>query len=188
MILEKVRDLMWDIAIDSNYKKTIGAMMIHTAIDSGDLELVDMILQHDGCIDICNDEGYSPLHLAAFNGNIDMIRLLLIRGAETNIACVNTYETPLHFAAMHGNTKLFYFMAVNGADINLQDRNRISPLEQLLKCGHEDTFIELLTDNDYIRRMVCNRNLMNCYQRAINNNLYAAKDIIKQLLLINNEE
>lgn len=46
------------------------------------LELMDVLLQHDREIDRPNKAGSTPLHLAAQQGNVDLIAYLLSRGAR----------------------------------------------------------------------------------------------------------
>lgn len=182
MMLNKIRNLMLDASSNEGYKKVAGSFFMHIAIDSGDLELVERILQTSNEIECLNEEGYSPLHLAAFNGDIDMIKLLFNYGASPNIACINTYETPLHFVAHHGDVNLFKIFINHGADVNLEDRNRITSLEQLLKSNYENVFIEVL---EYIdKNKLHNKTIMNCYQRAVRCDFEKAKQMLKEMLLV----
>lgn len=91
---------------------------------------------HTFNINICNVNGYTPLHIAAKYGRIDVLRLLLDLGALPNVKTYKTLYTPLHLACMHqrvrivrellncgnckvdecdaeGNTPLFYAVANN---------------------------------------------------------------------------
>lgn len=53
-----------------------------------------MLLEHGGDPDCCTNSGYTPLHLAAFSGNVDCVRVLLDNNADS----ANRDE--------HGNTPL----------------------------------------------------------------------------------
>ena len=55
---------------------------------------------------IVDDFGETPLHAAAKNGNLSVVRLLLTHGANMN-AKNSKGITPLIFAAERGNSTLF---------------------------------------------------------------------------------
>ncbi|KAG5768338.1 hypothetical protein H9Q72_004106 [Fusarium xylarioides] len=70
------------------------------------LEIVGMILQHksgwqEGYIDIHDDGGNTPLHVASMQGSLEIARQLISAGANCN---ATNYEkmTPLHFASGAG--------------------------------------------------------------------------------------
>ena len=49
--------------------------------------------------------GMSPLHLAAWAGQVEVARLMVEKGAEVNMRS-STGETPLHLACQHGNIEV----------------------------------------------------------------------------------
>ena len=49
-------------------------------------------------VNICADDGASPLFLAAQEGHVDCIRLLLEHGADANLATTDPVALPLHAA------------------------------------------------------------------------------------------
>jgi len=57
----------------------------------------------------------TPLHLAAWHGKMDIVRLLLARGAKVD-AATRGYITPLHFAAGGGHLKMVELLITHGAD------------------------------------------------------------------------
>ena len=76
-----------------------------------------------------NDNGRTPLHLAAWwNDNPEMVELLLDRGA--NIEAQDDYgSTPLHLATTIGNNPEVAALLLNrGADIEARDDNVGTPL------------------------------------------------------------
>ncbi|CAB0033789.1 unnamed protein product [Trichogramma brassicae] len=50
-------------------------------------------------VDARDNEGWTPLHAAIFNGNINLVEVLLRRGANPNLADKSGY-TPLHFVCL----------------------------------------------------------------------------------------
>lgn len=101
---------------------------------------------------LCRDEdGYSALHRAAYEGCVEIAKFLIIKGANVNGKTLDGW-TPLHSACNVGNTKQrFLFACVrtrafvtivfqwnqlesckillwNGADINAQSNGLQTPL------------------------------------------------------------
>jgi ankyrin repeat protein len=57
--------------------------------------------------------GHTPLHSAAFNGNVAIVRLLLARGADPN-AAKDDGKTPLDLARERGHVDVLQIGASNG--------------------------------------------------------------------------
>src|SRR5216683_7211684 len=79
--------------------------------------------------DVSAEGGYycTPLHAAIFNGNIDIMRLLLEHGADATAFPVNFYgistpQSPLHEATRRGRLDMMELLLDNHADVNVQDR------------------------------------------------------------------
>lgn len=51
-------------------------------------------------INICNPEGFTPLHIASKFGRTEILRLLLDAGAVVNLKTYKTFHTPLHIACI----------------------------------------------------------------------------------------
>jgi len=65
-----------------------------------------------------NDFGWSPLHLAAFVGNVDNVKLLLDRGADIRLrAKTKFHNTPLLIALLTGHVDTVRLLLDRGADI-----------------------------------------------------------------------
>jgi len=64
--------------------------------------------------------GYSPIVLAAYNNNFDLMEYLLKNGAEINLK--NKFlQTPLHLLILMKNKKAIQFLLKNNADITIKD-------------------------------------------------------------------
>ena len=48
-----------------------------------------------------NNDGMTPLHYAVRNGHLDVVNVLLARGARSDTGDIDGH-TPLHFALFHG--------------------------------------------------------------------------------------
>jgi hypothetical protein len=60
--------------------------------------------------------GHSPLWFSCRNGNVEMARLLLEKGAK-----VPSYCSALYIASMHGRTEILKLLLARGTDVNCKD-------------------------------------------------------------------
>ena len=96
-------------------------------------------------------DGFQPLGLASFFGNLDAARLLVERGAEVNSASHNEMKVmPLHSAAAAQDPDLRYAIAKvlleGGADPNALQQDQYTPL--MAADQHGDTRLrELLVEH-----------------------------------------
>jgi ankyrin repeat protein len=79
------------------------------------------------------DDGFQPLGLASFFGNVEAARLLVERGAEVNSASRNQMKVmPLHSAAATQDQEVRYELAEllleAGADPNARQQDDYTPL------------------------------------------------------------
>jgi hypothetical protein len=62
----------------------------------------------------------SPLHIAALEGHLEVVELLLARGAAVN--AISKYgDTPLHFAISHGNVEVITALYKAGAQVEIEN-------------------------------------------------------------------
>ena len=123
------------------------------AVYSGNIALVEGLLKaHSSLVDgntMDNPWGgrrankfWTPLHAAAFAGNVEMVKLLLRYHAKVD-ARDKSGMTPLLWTTMGGKSEVAAVLLSNGADINAHDRSGRTTLE-LAKIAREDNLIELL--------------------------------------------
>ena len=110
------------------------------------------LLRHNGADlhDVSDDDGTSPLHGAAFSGNLEMVRILI----ECDHVDIDPFnidgQTPLHFASKDGTFKdgsVVRFLLEHGADINMENHagwtalhiasseGELEAVRLLLECG-----------------------------------------------------
>lgn len=116
---------------------------IHDAVAKGDLEKVKALLKDNpNLVASRDDEGHTPLRIAAAKGQKDMAELLLAKGAEVN-AKDNDGYTALILAAREGNTDVAKLLLANKADVNTKADNGETPLIAAARKDHKD-IVELL--------------------------------------------
>jgi len=77
-----------------------------------------------------NVEGKNhSLHLAAKNGDIVDLKILLDQGADINESGLLAGWTPLHWAASYGMDKIAQILIEYGADVNVRAHMGMTPLD-----------------------------------------------------------
>lgn len=126
------------------------AELILKAARKGRLDLVEYVLDLDGSFVGARDEdGYTPLHRAAYEGHENIVKTLLLRGADVLSQTEDGWQ-PLHCACRWGQTAVASLLLQNGADINAQTNGKLTSLH-LAATGAEGTStLELLLCNRWL--------------------------------------
>lgn len=116
------------------------------ACAAGELEHVERHVAGDAeAIHAYSDDGWTPLHLAAFFGHAKVAELLLGRNADVTARSRNANgNTPLH-AALAGNHKLVAGLIIGaGADVNAADAGGWRPLHLAAANNNLDSMNQLI--------------------------------------------
>lgn len=109
---------------------------LQRAAESGQVTNVETILQNKPDPVNCRDlRRWTPLHHAAFNGQTQMIQILLAHGAAVD-ATDKDGATPLHAAATAGNPEAIEALLQGGAKINALDNQGDTPLGNAAAAGN----------------------------------------------------
>ncbi len=95
-----------------------GTTLLCRAVARGQRDIVHLLLDLEVKVDGRNDKGHTPLMLAAWNGQVDLISLLCERGADVNAYEPNGYLFPLKFGILIKNLQACQTLISLGADIN----------------------------------------------------------------------
>lgn len=101
---------------------------IGRAVSYGDPAIVRCLLENGVNIETLYDEGMTPLLLAAAQGNLDIVKMLVEYGA--NIKAVDTYErkTSVIWAVNNQHREVLQFLIDNGGDIEARQEANWTPL------------------------------------------------------------
>lgn len=88
------------------------------ATNEGKIDIVRTILKaNPNCVNAKDEDGYTPLHRACYNNNIELAKLLIQYGADLN-AQTDFKWTPLHSSCQWTNNKCVALLLQYGADVN----------------------------------------------------------------------
>jgi ankyrin repeat protein len=104
-----------DIKVEQRNPSDESALML--AAFDGNLALCQLLIELDADV---NKPGWTPLHYAATNSHVEVIRLLLDNYAYVDAASPNG-STPLMMAAMYGNSSAVKTLLEAGADPTLKN-------------------------------------------------------------------
>ena len=119
----------------------VQAGYLHQAVFNGNIESVKSLLDYDANINQLGRKfGYgSPLHLAVRGGYLNIVQLLIERGAVVDVRDQNDY-TPLHNAAWNGNLVMVKLLLDAGADITAHTYEGYTPLS----CAYRNSQVEVI--------------------------------------------
>ncbi|KAH9389032.1 PREDICTED: ankyrin repeat domain-containing protein 49-like [Rhagoletis zephyria] len=97
------------------------------AAQRGNLTLVEELLRHDpSCVNVADDDGYTPLHRAAQSNRIEVLKCLIENGAQIDARTVDGWQA-IHSAAQWGHVRILLILVAMGADINARTNGGNSP-------------------------------------------------------------
>ncbi|XP_050093578.1 transient receptor potential cation channel subfamily A member 1 isoform X1 [Anopheles aquasalis] len=109
-----------------------GNVPLHSAVHGGDIKAVELCLKSGAKISTQQHDLSTPVHLAAAQGAIEIVKLMFrMQPLEKRISlnCTDIQKmTPLHCAAMFDHPEIVEYLVREGADINAMDKEKRSPL------------------------------------------------------------
>ena len=109
---------------------------IFGAVSFSELDLIEALLVHNPELVHARDRWHSwtPLHVAVFRSNPEIVDCLVYRGADVN-ARLTHGATPLHLAVSHSRPEMVQVLLRHGADINAADEHGRTALSRAVCQG-----------------------------------------------------
>lgn len=117
----------------------------HTWLEQGNSPLhlaktaamAELLCKAGADVNHANFGGYTPLHLAAQRGNLEVVQYLLEHHANPNARTVN-YDTPLHAAIFSNTPAMLSLLLKYQANPALRNHMLETPLDKLQQVAHPD--------------------------------------------------
>ncbi|XP_024912992.1 ankyrin-2b isoform X8 [Cynoglossus semilaevis] len=150
--LQQGHNQVVSILLENDTKGKVRLPALHIAARKDDTKSAALLLQNDHNADVqskmmvnrTTESGFTPLHIAAHYGNVNVATLLLSRGAAVDFTARNGI-IPLHVASKRGNTNMVRLLLDRGSQIDAKTRDGLTPLHCAARSGH-DTAVELLLE------------------------------------------
>ncbi|KAF1997425.1 ankyrin, partial [Amniculicola lignicola CBS 123094] len=97
-----------------------------------------------------DENGCTPLYVAARQGSVEVVKMLLQRpGLDVN-AADRWGRTPLLAAIRNGHQDVIVLLMLhpNTTDVDRPDKDGYTPLAEAIRSGHDDVVEYLLARND----------------------------------------
>nr|XP_046185416.1 ankyrin-2-like isoform X15 [Oncorhynchus gorbuscha] len=153
--LQQGHNQVVSVLLENDTKGKVRLPALHIAARKDDTKSAALLLQNDHNADVQSKmmvnrttengkSGFTPLHIAAHYGNVNVSTLLLNRGAAVDFTARNGI-TPLHVASKRGNTNMVRLLLDRGSQIDAKTRDGLTPLHCAARSGH-DPAVELLLE------------------------------------------
>ncbi|XP_031416361.1 ankyrin-2 isoform X2 [Clupea harengus] len=150
--LQQGHNQVVSLLLEHDTKGKVRLPALHIAARKDDTKSAALLLQNDHNADVqskmmvnrTTESGFTPLHIAAHYGNVNVSTLLLNRGAGVDFTARNGI-TPLHVASKRGNTNMIALLLDRGSQIDAKTRDGLTPLHCAARSGH-DPAVELLLE------------------------------------------
>ncbi|XP_069548976.1 ankyrin-3 isoform X7 [Brachyistius frenatus] len=150
--LQQGHDQVVSLLLENDTKGKVRLPALHIAARKDDTKAAALLLQNDHNADVeskmmvnrTTESGFTPLHIAAHYGNINVATLLLNRGAAVDFMARNDI-TPLHVASKRGNSNMVKLLLDRGSKIDAKTKDGLTPLHCGARSGHAQV-VEIMLD------------------------------------------
>uniref|UniRef100_A0A673CDJ4 Ankyrin repeat and sterile alpha motif domain containing 6 n=1 Tax=Sphaeramia orbicularis TaxID=375764 RepID=A0A673CDJ4_9TELE len=113
---------------------------VFSALKLGNSQLVKEILEEDPTqVNSSNQEGASPLMMAAVSGQLEVVQLMVEKNADIDKQDGVHGWTALMQATYHGNKDIVKYLLGQGADVNLRAKNGYTAFDLVMLLNDPDT-------------------------------------------------
>ncbi|KAH9167683.1 hypothetical protein EDB89DRAFT_1813408, partial [Lactarius sanguifluus] len=121
-----------------------GCTLLHATSRVGLTDVAIWLINIGANVNSQQDDHTTPLHLAAGNGHLGVVRTLLAHKADVNVAKTGDNHTPLHDASKFGHFDSVQLLMQHGADART-DLQRLLSLAS--SSGNNDDVVQVLIKN-----------------------------------------
>jgi len=126
--------------------KFVDEVNLFEASAVGKFDIVAYIVgNHPDAVNDFAPDGFTPLGLACYFGQLEVARYLVMKGADVNIPSNNGFHVyPIHSAVAGNYTDISRLLVNAGALVNVKQQAGATPLHSAAQNGNTDILILLL--------------------------------------------
>ena len=116
---------------------------------SGYMPLVRFIVENVEGVLNADENGLTPIHQAALEGHVEVVKLLAIFTENPNAPCIKSGVTPINLAAMKGHIEIVKILAALTENPNVPEECGMTSIYMAAMNGHIEVvkFLAAFTDN-----------------------------------------
>lgn len=118
-------------------------------------EAKELLKKDPNLVNATDDDLYTPLHRASYNGHVTMVKFLLESNANINAKTEDGWQ-PFHSACRWNNVDAAKVLIDQGADINCRTNGNNTALHLAAANGEAEDIIKFMLKNTQIDRTVIN--------------------------------
>lgn len=107
----------YGLVADANVKLMDMTTPLHSAVQYGCLDIVDILMKHFAEVNAQDEEGICPLHLCCINGNIAMVKRLLSKPETVVHLKDKNGDTPAHLAGKALQDEILLLLVERNPDV-----------------------------------------------------------------------
>jgi ankyrin repeat protein len=112
--------------------------LLHAASADGLADVAQWLLKIGADANAQEKLHWTPLHFAAANQHLDLVRILLGHGVNVNAIASTDNHTPLHKASSRRHVGIVRLLVEHGADVHVQDQSLMTPLHLASSGGNPE--------------------------------------------------
>jgi len=122
--------------------------LLNNAVKKNEVQTVQSLIGQGADVNAKNEHGWPPLALAASDGNVEVVRLLIQAGAAVDATEGENGGTALFWAAFDGHPEVVKVLLDDKADPNSKSNNGTSPLmattlEHYPKTATQESYVQV---------------------------------------------
>ena len=128
-----------------NQQSNEGWTALSLACDNGHEDYARILLNNNADPNLPRNDGTMPLMMAVNKNSLDIVQMLVKRGAKVNAARPSDGMTALAFTCLTGNVEIARWLLENSADPNAKLKDGTS-LVQLAQAKNNPKILQLISD------------------------------------------
>jgi ankyrin repeat protein len=127
--------------VDVNTKYApFGETALAKAVSVHSIDIARALIAHGADVNVSADDGEMPLHVAAYNGDIAIVKLLIDGGARIDVREAQNGFTPLHLAIYKKHYDVGRILVESGADLVATTNDGRNAIDMAERSGDKEFY------------------------------------------------